>query len=174
MFDDQMSTRDCIKPDEITEKVLLETLFYNFQRHYVTNKAPFVLNIETSWFRQYGDTLTNALVKFISQMSNNRTSDVYFMTIAKAIDWIQYPVPLNIIGNKWLWDCDGLDFDYDQECDFIDESVKHAEQERLKEKKAKMEQELRGEDLYRNGVLSGVIIVFGLAVLFIILYDRYN
>jgi hypothetical protein len=39
MFDDQMSTRDCIKPEEITEKLLLETLFYNFQRHYVTNKA---------------------------------------------------------------------------------------------------------------------------------------
>jgi tetrahydromethanopterin S-methyltransferase subunit G len=95
------------------------------------------------------------------------------MTIAKALDWIQYPVPLNVIGNKWLWDCDGLDFDYDQECDFIDQSAKHAEEEKIKQKKAKMDQEF-GENLYRNGVLSGVIIAFGLAILFIILYDRYN
>jgi hypothetical protein len=173
MFDDQMSTRDCIKPEEITEKLLLETLFYNFQRHYVTNKATFLLNIETSWFKTYGDMLTNALVKFISQMDNNCTSDIYFMTIAKALDWIQYPVPLNVIGNKWLWDCDGLDFDYDQECDFIDQSAKHAEEEKIKQKKAKMDQEF-GENLYRNGVLSGEIIAFGLAILFIILYDRYN
>jgi hypothetical protein len=112
--------------------------------------------------------LTNALVKFISQMDNNCTSDIYFMTIAKALDWIQYPVPINVIGNKWLWDCDGLDFEFDQECDFIDQSAKHAE-----EKKAKMDQKF-GEDWYRNGILKCEIIVFGLAILYIILYDRYN
>lgn len=179
MFDNQMPTRNCIQPDEITEKELLSMLFYNFERHYVTNKAPFVLNIETSWLNKYGDMLTNALVKFIDELTikgNNRTKDdVYFTTVAKALDWIQYPVPLKVIANKWLWDCDGLDYDYDQECDFVDQLVKNAEVlELMKANKAKLDIELRGEDLYRNGVLTGIVVVFGFAVLFVILYDKYH
>jgi hypothetical protein len=171
-----MPTRNCIQPKDITEKVLEKMLFDNFYRHYQTNKAPYVLNIETSWFAKYGDALTNALTNFVHELtSNNTNDDIYFVTVAKALDWIQYPVPLHVIANKWLWDCDGLDFDYDQECDFVEQLVKNAEVlEQIKAKKAKMEMELLGEDLYRNGVLTGVLVIFLLAIIFVIFYDRYH
>lgn len=177
----RMSTRSCIKAEEITEN-LLETMIYeNFKRHYETNKAPFVLNIETSWFNKYGEMLSEALVKFIHRLTiesnKNLTNnnDIYFVSIAKGLDWIEYPVSLDVIANKWLWDCDGVDFDYDQECDFVDQQIKNAEVvEHLKQAKKKMELDLRAEDLFRNGILTGVIVIFILAIIFVILYDRYH
>ena len=178
MFDNRNPTKDCIKPEDITEKVLSDILFHNFRRHYEPNKAPYVVNIETSWFDKYGNTLTNALVNFINNLTSNHdnsNNDVYFVSVTKALDWIQYPVPLHVISNKWLWDCDGLDFDYDQECDFAEQIVKNAEElEQIQAKKAKMALELRGEDLYRNGILTGVFVLFALAIFFVILYDKYN
>lgn len=45
-------------------------LFSNFELHYKTNKAPFILNIETEWFDEFGEMLTGALQSFINALTD--------------------------------------------------------------------------------------------------------
>lgn len=176
---DRLSTTNCFNLNqELTDKILTDILNYNFKRHYETNKAPYVLNIELSWFKLYGDMLTKALMTFIHDITNNESyKDVYFVQAEKVIEWIQYPTPLHIIANKWLWECDGIEFDYDRKCNFDSEFVeKNAEslKELKNSNKTNTKLDLRGEDLYRNGVLTVVCVVFTLGILFVFLYDRFH
>ena len=153
----------------------------SFERHYKTNKAPFVVNIELSWFEKYGDVLTEALIDFINKLTNEKDTskkgkyDVYFVSIAKIIEWIQYPTPLYVISNKWLWDCDGSNYDYDEECDSLKKLRENSmELEEMKRRNRSMQLELKTEDLYRSGVLTGVIVVFVVSIIFVVVYDRYK
>ena len=154
-----------------------DQLFENFNRHYKTNKAPFILNIELSWFEKHGSILTDALVKFINDLTNPKSihHDVYFVTISKIIEWVQYPTPLNVIANKWLWDCDGTNYDYDEECDMIKKLRESSEElEEIRKKNKTSPYDLKNEDLFRNGILTAVIIIFFLSTLFTIFYDKYS
>lgn len=152
----------------------------NFERHYKTNKAPFVINLELSWFKDFGDILTEALVEFINKLTNEKEAnvhsknDVYFVSISKIIEWIEYPTPLHVIGNRWLWDCDGSNYDYDEECQSL---------RRLRENSIELEEtkrrnhtalDLKNEDLFRSGVLTSVIVVFVVSIIFVFIYDRYK
>lgn len=181
----RLDNKNCYQTNEVTERNLYEQLMDNFVRFYKPNKAPYVINIEMDWFEQgHGEKLTNALVQFINELTkpdeaasatSQNKNDVYFVTISKMIEWIQYPVRRDVIANKWLWDCDGVNYDYDEEC----ESIKKLEQNALELEEAKKrnrtrELELKAEDLFRNGVLTSVVSVFLLSLLFTILYDKYH
>lgn len=153
----------------------------NFERHYKSNKAPFVINIELGWFERFGDILTDALTNFTNKLTNDKDSnkkakhDVYFVSIAKIIEWIQYPTPLHVISNKWLWDCDGSNYDYDEECDSLKRLRENSlELEEIKKRNRTMQLELKTEDLFRSGILTGVIVIFIVSILFVIVYDRYK
>jgi hypothetical protein len=167
-----------LNPSLLNRDKLVGMLEESFAAHYKTNKAPLVINIETSWFYKYGDMVTEALVKFISDLTSENTNkpsknDVYFVSISKVLDWMTYPVPLDVIANKWLWDCDFINFDYDRECNYIDEIVRNAEElEQIRLNKTKHLLDLRGEDLFRNGIFTVVVVGFTLAVLFVVLYDK--
>lgn len=170
----------------LSKQILADQLLENFDRHYKTNKAPFVVNIELAWFDRFGDMLTEALIEFIEKLTNEKDKhpvtttstnkhDIYFVSISKIIEWIEYPTPLNVIANRWLWDCDGSNYDYDEEC----ESLK-----RLKENSMELEEirrrnrtgplDLKNEDLFRSGVLTGVIVIFVVSMVFVIVYDKVN
>ena len=196
--ENRMDTRNCVPRTQLTQKLLEEQLFDNFNRHYRTNKAPFVLNIETIWFEEFGDMLTEALVKFINeltvvaatrkspsapaaaapqqqQQSRLIANDVYFVSVSKIVEWIEYPTALNVIANKWLWDCDGANYDYDEECESV-RKMRESSDELIEMRKRNRTQllELRAEDLFRNGVLTTVVVVFILSILFTVVYDKYQ
>ncbi len=178
--EDRLDNKNCYKSSELTQKIIEEQLFNNFFSHYKRNKAPFVLNIETAWFEKYGQILTDAIVQFIHELTNSDSTlssknDVYFVSISKMIEWLEYPAPLNVIANKWLWDCDGISYDYDEECESIKKLRERSEElEEIKKKNKTREMELQAEDLFRNGILTSVIIVFILSLAFTIFYDKYN
>lgn len=180
-FTNRFSTHKCRAAKDLTQPILEKILMNNFKRHYDTNKAPFVLNIETSWFQRYGDILTGALVNFIANMTNQNSygaqyDDVYFVTVEKGLEWIQYPTKLDVVASKWLWNCDGVSFDYNQDCSFNDQLIKNKELEEIKKaaNKTSALMDIQAEDLFRNGVLSACIVFFTLSIVFIMIYDRLH
>lgn len=177
--ENRMDTLKCTKKKDLTQQNIYNQLMDNFNRSYMTNKAPFIINIETSWLDEYGNILTDAIVQFINDLTVLNTdaskNDIYFVTLEKIVEWMQYPVPLNVIGSRWLWDCDGHDFDYDEDCDSIRKAKNMAEDlETQRGLNKTMALDLRAEDLFRNGVVTVVIVVFILSITFVVLYDKYN
>lgn len=155
----------------------------NFERHYKTNKAPFVVNIELAWFERFGEILTEALIDFIHKLtsdkeknlmsSSNAKPDIYFVSISKIIEWIEYPTPLHVIANRWLWDCDGSNYDYDEECESLRKLRENSlELDEIKRRNRTALLDLKNEELFRGGVLTGVIVTFVVATLLVVLYDK--
>jgi len=177
--DNRLDTKSCIPRNELTQKILEDLLFHDFDI-YMGNKAPFVINIELNWFDKYGEILTNALVKFINELTdiNSRRSsgnNVYFVTVSKIIEWIEYPTPLNVIAGKWLWDCEGVIYDYDQECESIKKLREDQEElEEIKKKNKTKQLDLQTEVLFQNGVLPSTVAIFILSFLFVVFYDMYS
>ena len=155
----------------------------NFERHYKTNKAPFVVNIELAWFERFGEILTEALIDFIHKLtsdkeknlmsSSNAKPDIYFVSISKIIEWIEYPTPLHVIANRWLWDCDGSNYDYDEECESLRKLRENSlELDEIKRRNRTALLDLKNEELFRGGGLTGVIVTFVVATLLVVLYDK--
>jgi hypothetical protein len=174
--ENRMENTNCIQLGELDQEKLEMQLRRNFLQHYKRNKAPFVINIELKWFEKHADILTEALVSFIHDFTKpSVNNDIYFVSISKMIEWIEYPAPLDVIANRWLWDCDGINYDYDEECESIKKLRENSEEliEAKKKSKAK-ELELKAEDLFRNGVLTAVGVVFTLTLLFTVVYDKFQ
>lgn len=176
----RLENRFCTDRKDLTSKLLEEMLIDNFKRHYTTNKAPFVINIETIWFEQFGEMLTEALVNFVNKLTSPKSdltkkNDIYLVSISKIIEWIEYPTPINVIASKWLWDCDGTYYDYDETCETVKRLKENSvELEEMRKKNRTQALELQTEDLFRNGVLTAVIIVFILSIFFTIFYDKLS
>lgn len=66
----RIDTKDCVPRRKLTQKILEEMLFTNFMQHYKLNKAPFIINIETEWFNEFGEMLTQALKKFVNDLTD--------------------------------------------------------------------------------------------------------
>lgn len=176
----RIDTKDCVPRRKLTQKILEEMLFTNFMQHYKLNKAPFIINIETEWFNEFGEMLTEALKKFVNDLTDSenkftRKGDIYFLGISKIVEWIQYPNSLDVIGETWLWDCDGASYDYDEECQSVLRlQEKMEELEEIKKKNKTMELDLQAEKLFHNGVLSAAIVAFALFTSMTICYDKYG
>src|SRR5690606_38106655 len=118
---------------------------------------------------------------FINKLTNNEPSaktknkaDIYFVSISKMIEWIEYRVPLDVIANKWLWYCEGTSYDYDEECESVKKLKANTEEmEEMKKKNRRRELEFKMEGLFLNGVFTALVIVFILCILFTIIYDKY-
>ena len=181
-MDELFESKNCIPSKKLTQKDIEDQLIKNFNRHYKTNKAPFIINIETNWFKSHGEILTNALVKFVDILTNFNSEsatnkDIYFVTLSKIIEWIQNPIPIEYLNNRWYWDCNDVEFDYDSECikKLVPRNLKESEDEEnlLKNKNSTLKLGLESEILFQNGVLTGVIVCFILSIIFIIFYDKY-
>jgi len=180
--ENRINTKDCLEREQLTQTLLEKMLFTNFELHYKTNKAPFILNIETEWFDEFGEMLTGALQSFINALTDTeneytKKDDIYFLSISKIIEWMQYPVATEVIANQWLWDCDGSTYDYDEDCQNVIkafEKIEKLEEIKKKNMTKKMELDLQGEDLYRNGVLTVVAASFACLMVLTLCFDKYG
>jgi len=60
-------------------------LNHNFDRHYLTNRAPLSLNFHSAWLKK-GDFL-DYLLRWIEEIQTIK--DVYFVTMTQVIEWMQ-------------------------------------------------------------------------------------
>ncbi|KFD46835.1 hypothetical protein M513_12281 [Trichuris suis] len=82
-------------------------LLSNFNRHYRTNKAPFVLTLNADFLRVLpNDGGVRALEKFLSKILAR--PDVWVTTIADAIAWIQQPTRLRDLEKFQPWSCHSI------------------------------------------------------------------
>lgn len=108
----------CVFPnssDEDDIDDIFQFLKDNFDRHYTTNKAPFLLNFHVTWFTQKYvliNTLSipaslnvcpfrghvRALQKFIDHLLTLK--DVWFVTFQQLVSWMKNPTPLTDLNIK--------------------------------------------------------------------------
>ncbi len=110
-----------------------------------------------------------------SEKSFARNGDVYFLGISKIVEWIQYPVATTVIAKQWLWDCDDASYDYDEECQTVLKLAEKLEAlEEVKKKNMTEALDLQAETLFRNGVLSVVVVAFFGLTFVTMCYDKYG
>ncbi|KAF0290838.1 hypothetical protein FJT64_011004 [Amphibalanus amphitrite] len=80
-------------------------LNHNFDRHYLTNRAPLSLNFHSAWLKK-GDFL-DYLLRWIEDIQISVT-DVYFVTMTQVIEWMQEPLDVQQTKTfaSWLTKCD--------------------------------------------------------------------
>ncbi|XP_060521202.1 chitin deacetylase 1 [Cylas formicarius] len=89
-------------PSDLTGQQVYEILTRNFDRHYGTNRAPFGLHFQASWFDN--DEYLTAFQDFLDNVLSR--PDVWFVTNSQAIRWMQDPVPIARFKNFHYWRCD--------------------------------------------------------------------
>jgi len=72
----------------------------NFERHYLTNRAPMVLPLSASYIERF-DSVREGLLEWIDEVTRN--GDVYFVTMTNVIQWMQDPRPVSEINNYEAW-----------------------------------------------------------------------
>jgi hypothetical protein len=100
IFDETCSVLgSCTRAESVDDVVAM--LDKNFNKHYTTNRAPLVLSMSTNWF------VPEHLVGLTRWIDNVLTthSDVYFVTTAQAIAWVQNPTPVASLGSFAPWQC---------------------------------------------------------------------
>uniref|UniRef100_A0A0N5AL14 EB domain-containing protein n=1 Tax=Syphacia muris TaxID=451379 RepID=A0A0N5AL14_9BILA len=82
---------------------LADILYNNLNRKYTKTKAPYVIAIETKALIESANTIVPVLETFITNALNR--SDVYMVSTAKALQWLQQPTELLRIHNFKPWKC---------------------------------------------------------------------
>ncbi|XP_055386018.1 chitin deacetylase 1 [Condylostylus longicornis] len=88
-------------PPHFDGEDIYKMLTHNFKRHYLTNRAPFGLFFESTWFKKI--VYLNAFLKFMEDI--RKLPDVYFVTNYQAIQWIRNPTPINELYSFKHWGC---------------------------------------------------------------------
>ncbi|KAG7162206.1 putative Chitin binding Peritrophin-A domain-containing protein 23, partial [Homarus americanus] len=83
------------------EPDVLEWLVQDFNRHYLANRAPYMMSLTTNWFQT--PELKNAIHAFIDYTM--QFEDVYYTTVTEALQWVTTPQKLNDIPRFQPWDC---------------------------------------------------------------------
>ncbi|XP_042885184.1 chitin deacetylase 1-like [Penaeus japonicus] len=83
------------------EPDVLKWLQDDFNRHYTTNRAPYMLALSTNWFQT--PTQTNGLLAFIDWTMT--LNDVYYTTMTEALQWVTTPQPLSELSRFQPWSC---------------------------------------------------------------------
>jgi len=79
---------------------------HNFNRHYITNRAPLSLSFDSAWL-QVNKGFTKALVDWMVETLEEH-NDVYFLTEIQVLEWIQKPTDINSLRDfqEWKEKCD--------------------------------------------------------------------
>ncbi|XP_063829548.1 chitin deacetylase 1 [Ostrinia nubilalis] len=89
-------------------------LMNNFKRHYLTNRAPFGIHLESTWLKSSDEYLME-FKKFIDEVL--KLPDVYFVTNRQAIEWMKRPTPVLQLKNFYPWLCGSRRLlDYETAC----------------------------------------------------------
>ena len=75
-------------------EMLYYTIVNNFWRHYSINRAPFIINAHTDWFKRDPFAL-KAVERFIDVLLAHAEKDVYVVSMDQMLEWMKKPVPLD-------------------------------------------------------------------------------
>jgi len=84
---------------------VVKMLMKNFDRHYLTNRAPFGLFYHAAWFTQPHHK--EGFIRFLDQI--NAMSDVWLVTNWQALQWIRDPTPISRMNSFQPFQCDYSD-----------------------------------------------------------------
>ncbi|XP_050732650.1 chitin deacetylase 1-like [Eriocheir sinensis] len=85
-----------------TEFEVVEWLISDFERHYSSNRAPYIMALTTNWFQT--KVLKDALHAFIDYTM--QFEDVYYVTMTEALQWVTTPQALNDLSRFQPWNCE--------------------------------------------------------------------
>lgn len=88
-------------PKDMSVEQVYEMFMLNFERHYLTNRAPFGLHFNSMWFRKPMNIY--AFNTFMDYLLN--LSDVYFVTSNQVIEWMKKPTKIDDISSFKPWQC---------------------------------------------------------------------
>jgi len=79
---------------------------HNFDRHYITNRAPLSLSFDASWLKTnkgFSKVLSDWMTETLEEHN-----DVYFLTEYQVIQWMQEPTDTNTLRDfgQWKEKCD--------------------------------------------------------------------
>ncbi|KRT81890.1 hypothetical protein AMK59_5681 [Oryctes borbonicus] len=77
---------------------ILEFMKSNFLRHYNNNRAPFGFYVHAAWFLRNPNNF-EAYLLFLDYLQS--LSDVYIVSVQRALAWIQNPKPINQLSSVW-------------------------------------------------------------------------
>lgn len=80
---------------------VFEWLQEDFERHYLQNKAPYMMAFKSNWFQI--KELEDGLQKFLDWAVT--LNDVWFVTVTQALTWMTDPKTVNQLNNFEAWDC---------------------------------------------------------------------
>lgn len=90
----------CVFPDD--PEVIFDFLLHNFQAHYESNRAPFLLNLHVNWVTD--DSKLTALDVFIDHVLENYPG-TWFVTMQQALQWMRNPVQSTLTPSFDAWKC---------------------------------------------------------------------
>lgn len=90
----------CVFPDDA--EVIFDFLLHNFQTHYESNRAPFLLNLHVNWVTD--ESKISALDVFIDHVLENYPG-TWFVTMQQALQWMRNPVPATMAPSFDGWKC---------------------------------------------------------------------
>uniref|UniRef100_A0A8R1DLQ9 EGF-like domain-containing protein n=1 Tax=Caenorhabditis japonica TaxID=281687 RepID=A0A8R1DLQ9_CAEJA len=104
-----------LKPVDSRDSVK-KMLMRNFMNHYKTNRAPFVVTLDTEFLTYLPDNgAIYALEDFLKDIVQK--PEVFVVTGSQVIDWMKNPVTLNDLKNFRPWQCKFLMNDHVQPCE---------------------------------------------------------
>ncbi|XP_045522703.1 chitin deacetylase 1 [Pieris brassicae] len=88
-------------PSTLSGEDVYNVLMENFKRHYLKNRAPFGIHLNSTWLKN--NEYLSALKKFTDELL--RLPDVYFVTYREVIDWMKRPTPVLQLKKFQPWQC---------------------------------------------------------------------
>ncbi|XP_037973270.2 chitin deacetylase 1 [Plutella xylostella] len=88
-------------PSTLSADDTYNLLMENFKRHYLTNRAPFGIHLNSKWLKS--QNYLAAFKRFLTDML--RLPDVYFVTYNQVIEWMKRPTTVHQIKKFQPWQC---------------------------------------------------------------------
>ncbi|KAK7477511.1 hypothetical protein BaRGS_00031196 [Batillaria attramentaria] len=85
-----------------TKQDVLDFLWFNFNRSYQRNRAPYMVCVHATWFLNTRGSL-EALHEFLHVLSG--MNDVWLVTMTQMLDWVRRPLPLYRLHELTSWQC---------------------------------------------------------------------
>lgn len=77
-------------------------LQHNFNRHYQTNRSPFMISLHATWFYNVPNSL-QGLKTFLQSLTQK--DDVYILSLSQMLEWMRHPVVTTSAGQFTPWQC---------------------------------------------------------------------
>lgn len=87
---------------DATKERVLQYLWFNFNRSYLHNRAPYMICLHATWFGQTRESL-EALEEFLHVLGGMH--DVWRVTMTQMLDWVRHPLPVWRLDELPSWQC---------------------------------------------------------------------